>query len=113
MARILRVVDDEHPVEAEIVVVRRERRPVVVEPERVHRFARVAVAAELVDAGVRVRVVVVLEQPGPEEVAGEAVAFRRRMTVVQMDGDLVSAEARGRLGQAVLHPHDRPARRSS
>src|SRR5690606_13380983 len=66
----------------------RELRAMVVIPERAHSLARIADAAELVDAGIDVRVVIVLPQARPEEVAGEAVALRRRVAVVQMDGDL-------------------------
>ena len=41
-------------------------------------------------------VVVVLEESRREEVAGEAVAFRARVAVVQVDRDLVDAERRVR-----------------
>src|SRR5215468_11467163 len=107
MPWIPRIVSDVHAVKAQVVVIRRKTSPVIVKPESAHGFERVAVPAEGVNAGIGVCIMVVLEEPGPEEIARETVALRRRMAVVQMDRDLVPAKAAGGRGQVVFEADER------
>src|SRR5215470_13765272 len=105
--RILLIIDDIHAVETQVVVVRCESGPVVVIPESMHGFARIADSPEGVNAGVSVGVMVVLEEPGPEEIAGETVALRPRMPGVQMYRGLVPAKAGGNRRHVVLETDER------
>ncbi len=87
------VEEDVGPGETLVGVFRRVVDAVVVIPQRVHRFFEVARAGvRRVDAGVDVRVVVVVELAALHEEAGEAVTFGRRVPVVQVgrDGGLFS-----------------------
>src|SRR5262245_18374154 len=85
----------------------------MVESERVHRFAGITDASKGINAGINLRIVIVLEDSVRrtkhfgEEVLRKAIAFGSGVSVVQVDSDLRCAEAGGRERKAVLESYDR------
>ena len=107
MARICRIVNDEHAVQAHHVVVYGLLCTVIVVPESAHLFPCIAVAAKLIEAGIAIRVEIVFPEAAGEEVAGEAVALLSVVSVMQVDGYLRMAERIIAVGRrAVAEPHD-------
>src|SRR5215216_3855219 len=92
MARIRRIVNDEHSVQAHDVIVEGLLCAVIVIPESPHLFPRVTVAAKCVEAGVAIRVEMVFPASAWEEVARETIAFGTMVAVVQVDRNLGVAE---------------------
>ena len=88
MARIRRIINDEHAVQAHDVVVERLLCTVIVEPESAHLFPWIAIAAKRVEAGVAIRVEIVFPAAAWEEVARETVAFGTMVPVMQVDRNL-------------------------
>src|SRR6185369_14581353 len=112
MARIDTVIYEVHAVQAQNVIVERELGTVIVEPERVHRLLRIAdsvatrVSAKSVDTGVDIRIKIVFPETGSEEVAGETVALRAVVTVVQVDRHLIPAKRGGGRRQVISESDD-------
>ena len=107
MARIRRVINDEHAVQPHDVVVEGFLGAVIVVPESSHLFPRIAVAAKRVEAGVAIRVEIVFPAAAWEEVARETVAFGTMMPVMQVDRYLGMAERSISVRwRAIPEPHD-------
>ena len=88
--------------QALIGVLRSEVHAVVVVPQGAHRLIDVAVRLVVrVESGQHVGIVLIAEVPGGVEVAGVAVAFRRRVPVVKMGGH------RRKSKTGIIYLHDR------
>ncbi|MDT4845766.1 hypothetical protein FQZ97_797620 [compost metagenome] len=117
IARVDVIEEQEEPGQAAIHVRRREVEGVVVVEQRTQRLARVADAIlELVEAGVDIAVVVILELAGRGQrrtgfdgavvVPRKTIALRRRMGVVQVRGNFRGAETDVILRQPVVDAQD-------
>ena len=113
MARIRRVVNNEHAVQTHHVVVDCLLCTVIVVPESTHLFPWITdsvatrIAAKRVDAGVDVRVEIVFPEAAGEEVARETVALRPVVSVMQVDRYLrVAKRIIAVRRRAVPEPHE-------
>src|SRR5687767_13986693 len=106
MTRVRIVVDNEHAVQTQNIVIEREFGTMVVEPEGTHLFLRIAVPAKGVETGVAVRVKIVFPESNSEEIARKTVTLRTVVTVVQVDRNLVTTKRVGDLWQIIPETYD-------
>jgi hypothetical protein len=107
MTRISVVINDEHAVQAQDVVVECFLCAVIVVPESAHLFPHVTIPAKRVEAGVAIRVEIVFPAAAWEEVARETVTLGTMVPVMQVDRNLGVAKRVVPGGRrAVSEPHD-------
>src|SRR5262247_1443792 len=93
------------PGESLVYVLRREIEAMIVVPKGAKRLPWVAIRGELRvgEPGEHVGIVLVPEEPRIEEVAREAVAFRRGVAIVKMGGGLRYTKSPMICGKVIVH----------